>query len=99
MASQQTLPHRWASQGRTEELRIDPTLPERCVLDAFVAEFLHHRRRGAQVEQGLVVGRFEQFPEQGLEHAHAVVLKIFRKMGVIAGDQRNIFRLGQPDSA
>ena len=55
MASQQTLPHGIASKGRTEELCIDPTLPERCVLDAFIAEFLHHRRGGAQVQEGLVV--------------------------------------------
>ena len=42
---------------------------------------------------------FQQLPKQRFEHAHAVVLKIFRQMGVIAGDEGDGFALGEPDAS
>ena len=45
------------------------------------------------------MGGFEQFPQQGLEHAHAVVLQVFGQVGVVAGHQRVGLGFGQPDAA
>ena len=65
----------------------------------FLAQFLHHGGGGAEIEQRLVVGRLEQFPEEGFKHPHAVVLEIFGQVGVVTRHQRNRFCFGQPDAA
>ena len=96
--SQQLLAHRIAAQLRTEQVGVNPALPQIGVLNPLVAEFLHHGCGGAEVEQGLVVGRLQQFPQQGFQHPHAVVLEVLGEMGVVAGDQRNRFGFGQPDA-
>ena len=44
------------------------------------------------------MGGLQQLPQQRLEHAHAVVLEVFRQMGVVARDQGNVLALGQPDA-
>jgi len=95
--AQQPLTHGLAAQLGPEQIGVDPPLPQIGVLDPFVTQLLHHGGGGAEVEQGLIVRRLQQFPEQGLEHAHAVVLQILGQVGVIAGDQRDGFGLGQPD--
>ena len=69
------------------------------MLDAVLAQLLDHGRGGAEVELGLVVGRLEQFPEQGLQHAHAVVLQVLGQVGVVAGHQGDALGFGQPDPA
>ena len=45
------------------------------------------------------MGSFEQFPQQRLEHAHAVVLQVFGQVGVVAGYQGIGLGFGQPDAA
>ncbi len=69
------------------------------MLDALLAQLLHHGAGGAEVEAGLVVGGLEQFPQQGFQHAHAVVLQILGQVGVVTGDERIALRLRQPDAA
>ena len=69
------------------------------MLNALVAELLHHGGGGAQIQQGLVVGGLEHFPQERLQHSQAVMLEVFGQMGVIAGDQRNALVLREPDAA
>ena len=69
------------------------------MLDPLVAEFPHHGGGGAEIQAGLVVGRLEELPEQGFEHAHAVVLQVLGQMGVIARDQGIALGFGQPNTA
>ena len=69
------------------------------MFDPLGGQLLHHGGGGAEVELGLVVGGLEQFPEQGLQHAHAVVLEVFGQMGVVARHQGQVAGLGQPDAA
>ena len=90
--------HRIAAQLRTEQVGVDAALPQIGVLNPLLAQFLHHGCGGAEVEQGLVVGRLQQFPQQGFQHPHAVVLEVLGQMGVVAGDQGNRFAFGQPDA-
>ena len=99
VAAQQALTHGVTAELWSEQLGIHTALPQVGVLDSLLAQLLHHRCGGAEVEHGLVVGGLEQLPKQGLEHAHAVVLEIFGQMGVVAGDQGNPLGFGQPDAA
>ena len=69
------------------------------MLNALVAELLHHGGGGAQIQQGLVVGGLEHFPQERLQHPQAVMLEVFGQVGVIAGDQRNALVLREPDAA
>ena len=44
------------------------------------------------------MGSFEQFPEEGLQHAHAVVLEILGEMGVVTRHKGDPLGFGQPDA-
>ena len=68
------------------------------MLDPLLAQLLHHHCGGAEVEPSLVVGGLEQLPQQGFQHAHAVVLQVFGQVGVVAGHQGVGLGLGQPDA-
>ena len=99
MVAQQPLSELWAAQFGSEEFGIDPSLPERGVLNPLVTQFLHHCCGGAEIEQSLVVSSLEQLPQQGFEHAHPVMLEVLGQVGVIARHQGNPFGLRQPDAA
>ena len=99
MGAQQSLAHVGVTQLGSEEFGVDPALPQICVLNAFFTQFLHHGAGGAEVEKRLVVGGFEQFPQQGLQHPHPVVLEVFRQVGVVTGHQGNLLGFGQPDAS
>ena len=67
------------------------------MLDALLAQLGHHRRGGAEVQLGLVVGHLQQFPQHRLKHPEAVVLQVLGQVGVIAGHQGIALGLRQPD--
>ena len=98
VAAVQAGTHGGVGQLRPEQLGVDPPLPESGVLDPLGGQFVHHGGGGAEIEFGLVVGGLEQLPEQGLQHAHAVVLQVFGQMGVVARHQGQVAGLGQPDA-
>ena len=78
VAPQQSLSHGVAAQFRSEQIGVDTPLPKVGVLNSLIAQLLHHGSGRAEVEQGLVVGGFEHFPQQRLQHPQAVMLEVFR---------------------
>ena len=99
MAAEKPLAQLRAAQLGTEQLRVHTPLPQISVLNAFVAELLHHGGGGAQIQQGLVVGGLEHLPQEWLQHSQAVVLEVLGQVGVITRHQRDAFVLREPDAA